>query len=83
MLTSRETSLKAVKSKNNIEQLAVFRPTVRASSWSSRVIQVDDVCCVVLMTASFYFCCSELDGAALVQEQLIQSAWKSSAGILV
>ncbi len=27
--------------------------------------------------------CSELDGGGLVQEQFIQSAWKSSAGILV
>lgn len=28
-------------------------------------------------------CCSEVDAEGMVQEQFVQSAWKSSAGILV
>lgn len=30
-----------------------------------------------------WLCCSEIDEGGLAQEQFIQSAWKSSAGILV
>lgn len=30
-----------------------------------------------------WLCCSEIDEGCLAQEQFIQSAWKSSAGILV
>lgn len=37
-----------------------------------------------LCTHSFcWLCCSEVDGGCLVQEQFTQSAWKSSAGLLV